>query len=860
MRLKDLKISTKIVSSFLVISCLVLVVGGIGYKGVSELIKSSSILESTVKMQLSTRADMQMIMELLASKNVADLDAVWQEHQEFVEKFDGEIAQVLANSSNAYIKEVIDKADAFHNEEFQPLIKQIYDIQKEKYILEVQSDLAMGQFEVAYDKSFEITEGLEGDIKHYIDKQLASGVSAKKIMGKSNTWADLSMELKNTISVSRIFIEEYGQNNEEDALKNYQESIVVFDQWINALLNGAETKEGTVAAIDVGQLRKTVENLNLIHDQQFQESATGFITAQKALIDKEIDLGEADQQADQVGEKTMEILSKLVEIAKASETATSEATSRNIMFAIVIGVALSIMLGLFISKKITGPLAMAVQFADKMADGDLKSDIDVDQKDEVGQLVKSMVAMKEKIEKVLQEMDRLTNSVNNGLLDDRGDAQNFKGSWAELINENNKLIEAFVDPIHMSLENLDKIAQGISPDKITKEYKGDFNKIKESLNSLIEATDKITDLVTEVGIGNLELEVQERSTEDRLSFAVKEMISKMQDTANQVQEVGQGNLEIVLTERSPKDVLLIALKDMVARLRDTVVNVKAAAEQVAAGSQELSTSSQQMSEGASEQAATIEEISSSMEEMNSTVSQSADNAQQTAGIARKAAIDAEEGGQAVKETEAAMVTIAAKIEIIEEIARQTNLLALNAAIEAARAGEHGKGFAVVAAEVRELAERSQTAAQEIKGVADSSVSIAANAGKLITEIVPQIQKTSDLVEEIDASSNEQAKGIAENARGVEQLDEVIQQNSAAGEEISATSEELSSQASQLLDTVSYFRVGEHGWSGSSAQNRDQQIDRSKDQPKLELVKDKKAGVALNMGTGTEEEFARYESL
>ncbi|MBP7527158.1 MAG: MCP four helix bundle domain-containing protein, partial [Syntrophorhabdaceae bacterium] len=272
--------------------------------------------------------------------------------------------------------------------------------------------------------------------------------------------------------------------------------------------------------------------------------------------------------------------------------------------------------------------------------------------------------------------------------------------------------------------------------------------------------------------------------------------------------LAQGDLTMAVEVETKDEMgqLLTAMRNMVARLRDVVADVNGAADNVAAGSRQMSTSSQQMSEGATEQAASAEEVSSSMEEMSSNIKQNADNAQQTEKIALKAANDAKEGGQAVSETVTAMKDIAMKISIIEEIARQTNLLALNAAIEAARAGEHGKGFAVVATEVRKLAERSQTAAAEISTLSASSVEVAEKAGEMLTKIVPDIQKTADLVSEINAASNEQNAGANQINKAIQQLDQVIQQNASATEEMASTAEELSSQAEQLQGTMSFFKV------------------------------------------------------
>lgn len=272
------------------------------------------------------------------------------------------------------------------------------------------------------------------------------------------------------------------------------------------------------------------------------------------------------------------------------------------------------------------------------------------------------------------------------------------------------------------------------------------------------------------------------------------------------ERIGNGDLTATFDPNANDSDIYGVLRKMNASLKEIVTEVVEAAGNVSAGSTQSSATGQQIAQGATEQAASLEEISSSMEQMASNIAHSADNAQQTEQIARKAAVDAASAGKAVNETVDAMKDIADKISIIEEIARQTNLLALNAAIEAARAGEHGKGFTVVAAEVRKLAERSQKAAGEIVTRAKDSLQVSEQAGVMLQQLVPDIQKTSDLVQEISASAREQDSGAAEINKALQQLDQVVQQSAAAAEEMASTSEELSAQAEQLQATIGYFKV------------------------------------------------------
>ena len=338
-------------------------------------------------------------------------------------------------------------------------------------------------------------------------------------------------------------------------------------------------------------------------------------------------------------------------------------------------------------------------------------------------------------------------------------------------------------------------------------------------------------------------------------------------------KLAEGDLTISIDVQSKDEtgLLLGSMKNMVEKLKEIVADVKTASDNVASGSQQMSSGSEEMSQGASEQASSVEEVSSSMEELVSNIRQNADNAQQTEKIALKSANDAKESGKAVSETVTAMKDIAGKISIIEEIARQTNLLALNAAIEAARAGEHGKGFAVVAAEVRKLAERSQAAAAEISKLSASSVQVAEMAGQMLDKLVPDIQKTAELVQEINAASSEQNSGADQINKAVQQLDQVVQQNAGAAEEMSSTAEELASQAEHLQSVIEFFKVGGNGrkrivaervsYRAKVAHIGHEGTKKTHVAAAKAQTPGKKAGVALDMGNGggdaEDDEFERF---
>ena len=428
-----------------------------------------------------------------------------------------------------------------------------------------------------------------------------------------------------------------------------------------------------------------------------------------------------------------------------------------------------------------------------------------------------------------KELARLTDASKEGKLLERGNQDEFQGAYANIVRGVNAILDAVITPLNVAANYVERISKGDLPPQITDTYHGEFNTIKNNLNTLIVAMGEVT---------------------------------------HAAEEIAQGNLTVSVRERSAQDKLMQALIAMVASLTRTVTDVRTIAGEVSSASQSISPASVEVSNGASAQAASAEEASSSMEEMVSNIKQNADNAQQTDKIATKSAKDAQESGKCVLEAVGAMKEIASKISIIEEIARQTNLLALNAAIEAARAGEHGKGFAVVAAEVRKLAERSQKAAGEINHLSGTTVKVSEKAGEMLDKLVPDIQKTAELVQEITAASKEQDTGSEQINKALQQLEKVIQQNASAAEEMASTTEELTGQSDQLLSALGFFRTGDTGQASaahSGAAKPAASLHKLQDAVVHHptpgaLKKAAKSGVALKMsesGDRIDKEFERF---
>lgn len=469
------------------------------------------------------------------------------------------------------------------------------------------------------------------------------------------------------------------------------------------------------------------------------------------------------------------------------------------------------------------------------------------------------------LEMMTEDIKVVGSKIDAGDLKDRVNDDGLEERFKPIVNVINNILNTVDNAFADTVFGLNALQNGEFDTRITTEYQGDFDVVKQAANNTAE---KLGQLLRNYQAGYSEIEkgnLKARVTTDGMAGDYLKLTAVVNDTlevvgnafadtifglnalqngelSKRITTEYQGDFDLVkqaanntasvlqelfkeagdvleamsngdMTSRIEKDfvgdftIIKIATNTTAQKVEEVIQDIVGSVEQIASASTQVSSTAQSLSSGATEQASNLEETTAAVEEMTGSISQNADNARETNEMSDKASSMAKDSGEAVSETVEAMKNIAGKIGIIEDIAYQTNLLALNAAIEAARAGEHGKGFAVVASEVRKLAERSQKAAQEISQITGNSVKISERAGELLNEMVPSIQKTSELIEEISSASAEQDTGINQINSSMTNLDQVTQQNAAASEELASASEEMSSQADNLQEMVSFFTIG-----------------------------------------------------
>jgi len=431
----------------------------------------------------------------------------------------------------------------------------------------------------------------------------------------------------------------------------------------------------------------------------------------------------------------------------------------------------------------------------RLAQGNLDFDMNISDADEYtsevatqfNEISQSLSAVKASIGEMIDGATMITTAVIEGNLKTRADASNFQGAWAELVGGMNAILDEINKPLGEVMVVMEAISNGNLQTRISGDYKGDVDILKQSVNT----------------------------TASRLEVVVREITEK-------IEQLSQGNLDIENAREFRGDFITIsnAINVIIESLNTVMSDINVAAEQVASGSGQVSAGSQSLAQGSTEQASSVEELTASIAEIADQTKNNAVDANKARELADTVKDHAAKGNAQMSQMQNSMVAINQSsndiskiIKVIDDIAFQTNILALNAAVEAARAGQHGKGFAVVAEEVRSLAARSAEAAKETTALIEGSIDnvqdgtkIADDTAAALDDIVAGIEKVTTLIANIAIASNEQATGIAQIDTGVEQVAQVIQQNSATAEESAASSEELSGQAELLKQLVDTFKL------------------------------------------------------
>ncbi|MBF0195042.1 MAG: MCP four helix bundle domain-containing protein [Magnetococcales bacterium] len=809
LNIDNIKVGSKLIGGFLIVTTILVVGGALGYLNISkmsdktnDILHAAPLVASAKEMKLAVRSDMQMIMEMLASEDKKGLEEVWKEHEEFVTTFDtfagailnGAVTDegVIYAAKDEKFRSIVDKADGFHNDSLQPKMARIRELMTEKYILNAKLEKIMEAFEKSFDKTIDLSESFEGKVKDRIRAKIAAGASPEEIFKIENGWADMSMEMKTTLAMSRIAIEELAQSLDEKSIvrisKEYQETIVEFDGWVDALLKGAKTDEGTIVAVSVPKLRRMVAKIDHLHNNEFQVLAKKFMDIQKRLAKNDLEMNTMDAKADEIANELMDVLSGVEVGAKeimkeaaiaSNETATSAADST--IIGVFAGFAISLFLGVLLSRNITGPLAKNVADLKRLSEGDLTINCSTSRQDEIGILSNSMADMIEKLRGILGHITSNAQEINSA-----------SGELFSISSEMSKGSEVMSSRADNSSEN----AQNMSG----------------NMHTVSAAAEEMSTNMTNV------------------SAAVEEMSVNM-TTISAAAEQANTNLNAVAAASEEASNGLTLVHEAANRSSDNIVSITSSVKDVSVSINDVSEKcknaaavAKQASEDSQANIAIIDILTKSTNEISAVVKDIEAIAQQTNMLALNASIEASGAGEAGK-------GFSVVANEVKDLAKQTAIATSDITKKINEIQNNTQSVTTATVNITDAVKKIAEANDDIlHAVDEQSTTIEqinnsmASASEETNEVNRRVDESSTGLDEVNRNMQEIASGIGEVVRnvsevngGIQELTRTVSETSNAGGEVASNVANAAELTEDMARAITEIRTMSGGMEEKSAE-------------------------------------------